>query len=380
MTNEMEVKIDYFSATFPLQCDDQDSLLFKVHEMVRLISTYMNVKPHEIVRSKYSQNNYNYQYMLGEYIILRLDGPLNACYQRTCHLEMKGDACRDFETRNKEKNWINFLLFMAQLNSSFKRIDIAIDDFKGDQVTLDWLLKKIKNKYYTSVFKSKPRPIGTIEDGLTIQFGGNESEIELVIYDKKQERKQRRKENPHEYWVRYEMRFRGSNAERVAYKLSSLYSEDEIPLYGTKLQTFAFEQLYRILDIKEDNKYSVQNQKKVETDPKWKAFLDNVSKGTLRRPEDDNPLPSTFDAYLKQALPFAVMLLVIKYYQLKKDNELFDIEVRKMVLDNLSFSKKRFQKLNIYLDQLSCQTIDDVELEALKLEFQGIIDEKELPF
>ena len=74
------------------------------------------------------------------------------------------------------------------------------------------------------------------------------------------------------------------------------------------------------------------------------------------------------------------MLLVIKYYQLKKDNDLFDIEVRKMVLDNLSFSKKRFQKLNIYLDQLSCQTIDDIELEALKLEFQGIIDEKELPF
>ena len=86
--NSIEVKIDYFSATFPLQVDDQDSLLFKVHEMVRLISTYMNIKPHEIMRTKYSQNNYNYQYMLGEYIILRLDGPLNAQYQRTCHLEM----------------------------------------------------------------------------------------------------------------------------------------------------------------------------------------------------------------------------------------------------------------------------------------------------
>lgn len=132
MSNNIEVKIDYFSATFPLMCDAEDSLLFKVHEMVRLMATYLNVKNHEIVRSKYSQNNYNYQYILGEYIILRLDGPLNACYQRTCHLEMKGDACRDFENRNKDKNWINFLLFMAQLNSNFKRIDIAIDDFKGD--------------------------------------------------------------------------------------------------------------------------------------------------------------------------------------------------------------------------------------------------------
>ncbi len=57
---------------------------------------------------------------------------MNAYYQRTCHLELKGDACRDFETRNKEKTWINFLLFMKQLNAWFKRIDIAIDDFKGN--------------------------------------------------------------------------------------------------------------------------------------------------------------------------------------------------------------------------------------------------------
>ena len=378
--NNIEVKIDYFSATFPLNVDDQDSLLFKVHEMVRLIALYMNVKPFEIVRTKYSQNNYNYQYMLGEYIILRLDGPLNAHYQRTCHLEMKGDACRDFETRNKDKNWINLLLFMAQLNANFKRIDIAIDDFKGDIIDLPWLKAKIDKHHYTSVFKSHPRPIGDLESGMTIQFGSNDSAIELVIYDKKMERKKRKKNDSHIYWTRYEMRFRGDNASRVAYKLASLYAKDEIPLYGTKLQTFAFEQLYRIVDFKEDNNYSQHNQFAANTDPKWLEFLQNVSKGDLRKPGDDNPLPPSFDEYLKHALPFVVMLLVIKYYQLKKDNNLFDIEIRKLVVDNLSFTKKRFQKLNIYLDQLNCKTIDDKELEILKQEFQGVIDDKELPF
>ena len=378
--NSIEVKIDYFSATFPLQVDDQDSLLFKVHEMVRLISTYMNIKPHEIMRTKYSQNNYNYQYMLGEYIILRLDGPLNAQYQRTCHLEMKGDACRDFETRNKEKNWINLILFMAQLNANYKRIDIAIDDYKGDIINLKWLKDKIDKHHYTSVFKSRPRPIGNIDDGMTIQFGSNDSEVELVIYDKHMERIKRKKNDAHLYWLRYEMRFRNKNASRVAYKLASLYAKEEVPLYGTKLQKFAFEQLYRIVDFKKDNGYSKLNQKFVDTDPKWLEFLQNVEKGELRKPEDDNPLPPSFDAYLKQALPYAVMLLVIKYYQLHKDNNLFDIEIRKLVLDNLTFSKKRFQKLNIYLDQLSCKTIDDKELEILKQEFQGVIDDKELPF
>lgn len=378
--NNIEVKIDYFSATFPLNLDEQDSLLFKVHEMVRLIATYMNVRPFEIVRTKYSQNNYNYQYMLGEYIILRLDGPLNAQYQRTCHLEMKGDACRDFETRNKDKNWINLILFMAQLNANYKRIDIAIDDFKGDIVNLPWITEKVKKHHYTSVFKSRPRPIGNIEDGMTYQFGGNSSEIELVIYDKHKERLTRKKSDTHIYWLRYEMRFRNKQASRVAYKLASLYAKEEIPLYGTKLQTFAFEQLYRIIDFKEENNLGLHNMNVAKTDPKWLEFLQNVKKGDLRKPEDDNPLPPSYDVYVEQAMPYLVMLLVIKYYQLRKDNKLFDIEVRKMILDNLTFSKKRFQKLNIYLDQIACKTIDDKELEILKKEFQGVIDERTLPF
>ena len=49
-------------------------------------------------------------------------------------------------------------------------------------------------------------------------------------------------------------------------------------------------------------------------------------------------------------------------------------------MDNLTFSKKRFQKLNIYLDQLACKTIDDKELEILKKEFEGVISERTLPF
>lgn len=98
--NNIEIKIDYFSATFPLDVDSKDSTMFKVHEMVRLISTYLNIKNFEILKSKYAQNNYNYQYSLGEYIILRLDGPMNDSYQKTCHLEMKDEGCRDFEIRN----------------------------------------------------------------------------------------------------------------------------------------------------------------------------------------------------------------------------------------------------------------------------------------
>ena len=59
---------------------------------------------------------------------------MNDCYQKTCHLELKGEGCRDFEKRNPDKSWINFVLFLVQLNARFKRIDIAIDDFSGKDV------------------------------------------------------------------------------------------------------------------------------------------------------------------------------------------------------------------------------------------------------
>ena len=371
----IEIKIDYFSATFPLDCDADDSIMFKVHEMVKLMAQYLNVKNFEIAKSKYAQNNFNYQYQLGEHIILRLDGPINDCYQRTCHLELKGEGCRDFEIRNPKKTWSNFLLFMVQLNARFKRIDIAIDDYSGKDVTLGWLYEKFSKRRYTSVFRSPVAPHGSLDTGLTLQFGSNESPIELVIYDKLAERKKRKKECDKTYWVRYEMRFRNDLAERIAHQLIATLKGDD---YATKFSTFTFEQLYRIIDIKEENNYSIQNQKKAKTDPRWLAFLDNVEKGILPKVEDG--LPKTFNQYMKAAIPYVSMFLLLKYLEVDQVQELFEIEIYKFMKDQMKFSKQRFQRLNIYLNQLNIQTIDDFMMAQLKDEFAGIIDERELPF
>ena len=371
----IEIKIDYFSATFPLDCDADDSVMFKVHEMVKLMAQYLKVQNFEIVKSKYAQNNFNYQYQLGEHIILRLDGPMNDCYQRTCHLELKGEGCRDFEKRNPKKTWTNFMLFMVQLNARFKRIDIAIDDFKGEAVTLGWLYEKFSKRRYTSVFRSPVAPHGSLDTGLTLQFGSNDSPIELVIYDKKAEQKKRKKECDYKYWVRYEMRFRNDLAERIIHQLIATLKGDD---YEKKFSKFTFEQLYRIIDIKEENNYSIQNQKKVKTDPKWLAFLDNVEKGILPKIEDG--LPKTFNQYMKAAIPYVSMFLLLKYLEVDQVQELFEIEIYRFMKEQMKFSKQRFQRLNIYLNQLNIQTIDDFMMAQLKDEFAGIIDERELPF
>ena len=189
----MEIKIDYFSTTSPSDLSANESTLFKVYETVKMIAVYLNVKNFEIVKSKYAQNNFNYQYQLGEHITLRLDGPINEFYQKTCHLELKGEGCRDFEARNPEKTWKDFILFMAEQNAKFKRIDIAIDDYEGKEITLDYLYHKILKKHYSSIFKSEAQPHGTLESGLTLQFGSHNSPTQLVIYDKQKEQQKRKK-------------------------------------------------------------------------------------------------------------------------------------------------------------------------------------------
>lgn len=48
--------------------------------------------------------------------------------------------------------------------------------------------------------------------------------------------------------------------------------------------------------------------------------------------------------------------------------------------ESLKFSKQRFQKLNMYLDQRNLKTIDDETFTMLQREFKDIISERELPF
>ena len=367
--SKIEVNIDYLSATFPLDCDADDNVLFKVHEMVGIMASFFNVEVFEISKDTYAQNNFNYQYKLGENIVLRLDGPLNECYQKTCHLELKGEGCREFEVRCKEKNWHDLFIFLVCLNAKFKRIDIAIDDYLGEDIQLDYIHKKIKNHYFTSVFKTNPKPIGTLEDGLTLQFGTNRSDTELVIYDKLKERISRKKEVDKDYWVRYEMRFRNNNAEKIVLMLVRDFD---------KLMITAFEQLYRLLDIKEDNSYSRREQSRVNTDSKWTSFLNGVEKGIIPKSTFDKT--ATFENYLKSAKPYISTFLLYLYKCVGHQPDLFEMEIYKFMKNEMKLSKKAFKSLNIYLANSASKPIDDTELAIIKSEAAELIEEKSLPF
>ncbi|MCR5786328.1 MAG: replication initiation factor domain-containing protein [Acholeplasmatales bacterium] len=373
MTNT-EIKIDYLSGTFPMYIDEIDSVLFKIREWLVLFATFLNVKSEEILKCEYSHNHFFYEYQLGKYIILRFDGPLDKNYQKTAQIELKGDGCRDFERRNPDKTWRDLLLFLTQIQIKFKRIDLAIDDFNGDLVNFNYLHHKLINHdFYTSVFKNKPIPIGREEYGMSIQFGSNQSNTELVIYDKLQERHKRKVECDKEYWVRFEMRFRNENASSIAYEIVCAYESDE------SMQILAKEQLYRILDIKEDNNYNDSNQKQVPTDLKWKEFLDNVEKGEFHKIEKDKRILDLKE-YGDHVSTYLMPLFIAMYITSGKDMHLTEVKFWQYLVNHMDLKKQQHHRINVFLNDYNIKTLDDNDISSVKKSIQDIIDDKELPF
>ncbi len=372
---KIEVKFDYISATFPLYVQGDDSERKVQEDVLLMIAKYLNIENFEMYREDFSTNRFKYQYTLADNTTLRLAGAVNSSGFKTCQLEMKGQGCRDFETRNPDKTWSDLFHYLLSLNAVFRRIDIAIDDYTGDKVTIEYIYNKLIKKHFSSAFISNPSPIGTLENGMTLRFGSKQSPIELVIYDKKKEQQVRRQTVEHDYWARYELRFRGDKAQSIT-ELLLLNFEQENNI-GFNLLRFSQEQLYRLLDLKIENNHNRKNQIKVETDPNWLDFLDNVQKGTL---ESKPKIYSDYEKHYNYAADKGIFILMIKYLTLKRDKDLFITEVFRMMYKHSELTKERFYRLNKYLKELGQPVLTDEELEELQIEFFVEVEQRELPF
>lgn len=372
---KMEFKFDYFSVTFPLECHKDDEEREIIHQTVMMIGTYLNIEGKLIHRQPRPTNRFRVEYKLGESIIFRAGGPCDKSGFPTCQLELKGEGCREFEYRNPEKNWLNLMTFLNILNAKATRIDVAIDDF-SNQIDLDWLDKKARKRFYTSSIISKPKPIGTFDDGYSITFGTTSCPLQLCIYDKKYERQVNGRTITEDTWTRYELRYRGDKAKQLFRELYKLFKS--YPTYMNKaLKEYSFGLLYKALDIKCDNNYSVQNQKRATTDPLWKNFLENANKITI---PSGNKNQLSYEAFMQRHEKSTVDYLLFHYMIANRDPEEFEIELYKMLYRNTIHDKARFHRLNLYLDQIHAKTLNDEEIEELRKEFYGIISAKELPF
>ena len=284
MSNK-EVLIDYLSATAGMfSMEGKDERLI-VKDLKEIMAEYFKVEIFEIEECKYATNNFKYQYEIAGCITLRFGGPINDFGEPTWQVEMKGEGCREFERRRPDQTWRDFFIFLIGLNMRFKRLDVTSDDKEGKEINIVDLYEKSRKRQYVSIFKAKPTYHGVPEDGVTIDFGSRTSMTELCIYDKKKQQENMGNHVDTDYWARYELRFRQQKAEAVVLDLLKNYENKDIPIYGFDLQAFAAKALYAAIDFKEDNNYDEHDQSKVNTDPRWKAFVGDIERGKLPSPE-----------------------------------------------------------------------------------------------
>jgi len=141
MDNEkiMDVKVDYLSVTFPLEVHVGDVRELIIEDTIDLVSNFLNIPKSLRKKEPKASHRFKYQYLLGESIILRLVGPADSTGFQTCQLELKGQGCREYEERCKNKTWKDLILFLKMLNSKTTRLDLALDDF-SNQIPLLILL------------------------------------------------------------------------------------------------------------------------------------------------------------------------------------------------------------------------------------------------
>lgn len=305
LDKNVEIHIDWLAFTLPL--DDIISIkaaFDEIKEELANLFFYTSANYGEV--RDYAQNGYEYQTTLGENIIIRYGGQRNSMKKiidltsgekseekyESLNVELKGQACREIEKiSNCKVDYVQIINWVQSHGGHFTRIDIAIDDLKGDLITLDRLLKHVKKGLYTSTFRNAPQLFSSGLDegsvykliknkkGTSIYFGWTDADkknnTELCIYDKKAERAFRNDSYEGEYWVRYEMRFRNDTANYLAYYMF-LHKLNDIGI-------FACEQLKRLLTLKcqyyKGKKSKIVNVRMLDNLPEWDDFL-NVVKGT----------------------------------------------------------------------------------------------------
>jgi hypothetical protein len=221
-------------------------------------------------------NNFKYMLYIGEHIIINFHGPKSYRGKRTTQLLMRGEACREF-IEYQNGSWVELFKFLGSLNGSFKRVDIAIDDFTANDIDIYDLQVYAEAGHWTGSFQS----LKIINDisfrggirskGYSLTFGSPGSN-QLQIYDKNLERFSKRKESlDTKVWYRYEMRLvndRANNAIReymraMAYNTSNISSFLE---FGSSL-------LAELIMFKREPKGNDSRVRRWKPLDEWLSFL-----------------------------------------------------------------------------------------------------------
>ena len=86
----IHIVIDYFSATFPFICYEEDSEYSIISDIILMIGGFFNIQKEDIEKCDYAMHRFEYQYKLSKHITLRLCGPELKSGHKSCSIELSG--------------------------------------------------------------------------------------------------------------------------------------------------------------------------------------------------------------------------------------------------------------------------------------------------
>ncbi len=418
----VQIHIDYLAFTIPLESDiDVVNAFEKIKEELANLFYMTSFDYGEL--HNFFVDNYEYNLSLGENINIRFGGEATKTRKildygnddnsilksidkyDSLMVEIKGQGCREIEFLSGGKiNYIEIIKWVESKGGKFTRIDIAIDDMKGDVIKLEKILEIVSKGLYTSAYRSKPIINGSIlkkdnylninvdDEPCTLYFGRNSDKV-LCIYNKKAERLNNNDSFLGNYWVRFEMRFKHDNADNVAYFLKKNNMSD--------IGDFACSQLKKLLTLrckKYNGKLSdCKNIRMLDIEPAWEKFLTYVEGTSFSvRPILESSIDKKIE-WRTSSLTKQLILLDIadgydesewiisglgRLYKEKQDQLNYLLEKRnKIYMTDLRMidNYRRKQKNNILLENLSDKDINEY-IEKLKCDIKYMEENFKLPF
>jgi hypothetical protein len=415
--NDKRYVIDWFSYTFSdLEYDKTFNAItndydFKISEtkkndfILDSLLKLMNIDKQweNIEIQNYALNGFRFSWLIGEFIKINFVGPKMSDGNYSTQLLFSGKACREFEYNFKGSffHLIDFLLSKhselgythidsiiydsseentngfentgeisegKRLNGSFKRIDIAIDDFSGKEQNIYDLKYYAEKHWWIGSYRSYRNIESSIKNnsigskGFSLTFGSTGSN-QLVIYDKylEQLHKEGLSNIDHNLWYRYEMRFVNDKAKTVVSQLLAFKKINKLNEYVLRLLNSCIE--FKVLDeeVSNPSRQYIRTQPTLES---WKKFTEHTKKVDL-----NNHLPP--DLSIKKKLKWIDYSLPTTFIQLylihRDDPDIF----RKAFLNYankgaLKLKKEQFIAINKYLKRNGKKEISEKEMIEIK--------------
>lgn len=285
--------------------------------------------------------------------------------------ELSGACCRDFERRallnefSDDRCWYNLFNYaINHLNGSCSHIDIALDlkNLPIDNPFM-WFFTKIWNGEYIS-------PVGTFEIDLKfkdlkdyrefnksiLKCGGENSQVNIEIYDKKLEREKRKYTVDCESWIRIEFKFHGDKADAVINDLLKNWDNKENYILGI---------LKKYLDFKErplsnNDVYPDKHKRQAwKTSSFWNAVL-----GEFYKTKITNYFPIESSITKKASHVASDYRKVIASMMLGYNLDTFNLVIKKTALSGINdLTPNDLEVINTHRREMNLPDLTNEELK-----------------